>query len=210
MVSRRVYRTNLWPVLAFAMTLWPIASHASTGGPQLVRMLGYEAATERVWFEIEHYDEGIDWPAEIRYFELLGKTPVHAIRSAFVERRWRADINNWEAHVTRFSQRLTPLDASTVLPLVLDTSILSSDNTDTGCSPRSRVLTVLRMGNWSWSDTLTTFLDPRVVVAGVFRIPSPRRELVAVLAFRGIGYEECYEKQIAILLPPGWGTLGGE
>ena len=196
--------------VVLALGLISSASHASTGGPQVVRLLGYEAVAERVWYEIEHYDEGADWPAEVRYFDLLGKTPSRSIRSLNLERQWRSDTGNWNKNVARFSQRLTPLDATTVLHLALVTRILSADSTDRGCPPRCRVLVTLRNRGWSWSDTITTFSDSRVVVAGVLRIPSDREEVVVVLAFRGIGYEECYEKQIAVLLPPRWGLIGRE
>ena len=174
----------------------PPPARGSHGGPRFVRVLGYDDADQKVYFEKIHQDESAEGGG-VWYFDLKGPEPTRAVRARSLDPVDYAR-DEPDPRVERLRDRLRSLSPGPVLHVGAKAVVAFEDSTSTeACRRRFGVDVTLESGGRA-TVRCTTYVSPRVVVAGVY--PLPGFELV-VIAYRGVPWEMCYEDQKAILVP---------
>lgn len=195
--------------LLLIMSTMASLAHASSGGPELCEVLGWDPIDRKIFCALDwRSEEGL--PRRMVYFAIDGRSPCSMVEVRFpvrtddplvrrvgareaIRRRWRTIVG-----------RLKPLvpAAELTLPSVTIVDADSIAYRGTGGPPalaRYRVRLRGLGGVFQGPFDVTTYGTPQVAVPRVYRIPG-RREMLAVVSFIGVPIEIGYEAQVPVLI----------
>jgi len=171
------------------------AAFATTGGPEVAEVLGWNPNTRVAYFAIRFQDDS-GRNSRVVAIPLTG------------ERRGKSLVLDWSRtdqpispqyarSMAALQRRLVPLKAVSAPAFDFRPHVLRADSVRLGEDriPRFR----LRSGGIE----CVAYCSTHFAIVREFRVPG-RAERFGIAAFRGIPYEACYETQIPFLFPdPG-------
>jgi hypothetical protein len=174
------------------------AAHAYEGGPTLFEMLGYERATQRIYYVMHYIADG--GPAStLWYFPLADSTPWQPVRAG-----WTSEE---PARPESLLCRLELVPPTSRRGVKMKAEVLRTDTLTLPLGERvsRRLLGVdLSLGECRGRAEVVTYCDSLVDVAGVFSFsPQDGSSIwytVTVLGYTGDWYG-CEEVQAPILIP---------
>lgn len=189
-------------MVAVASLLSSTPSFASTGGPLLVKVLGWDRASQRVYCQQMGFDEGLDREC-IYYFSLAGQRPERAV---VVPWSIGPHFDRDTLFARRFAElrsRLRPLEVEFARAVPFQSTVVSDSVVTTDYfRGRRYVVDVVREVTMPAELRVTTFHskdDARLLRE--YRVPG-FRERLAIVSFIGDMNEGGYEVQQAVLLGP--------
>ena len=183
-------------------------AQASTGGPELAEILGWDAADQKVYFSVLATGEN-DAPAGIFYFDLKSGTPGRARRVSWSSESYPDYDRRLEA-LKRRMRLLEPYPAPTIPE---QQTIVEADtlrNSYFGPYPRYRVRVTVCAYDLPCQGgrilEVTALGDPSVRILRQYAIPG-RKERIGIASFSGLPIETVYESQVPFLFPAEGETI---
>ena len=175
-------------------------SIAYMGGAIRAHVVGFEPATNRVYYYLTYHDESGAGP-EVWFFDLDGDYPAQPNRAPYlegsIEDYWRSGENVNKAWQSLLAG-LSPLPASDHFDLRMSWSLDSVGvDADWGSDIFDGHLTLDANGLGQASE-LRVFCEPMMSIRALYAIPG-RTEAVAVITYIGRSYG-CEEAELPILL----------
>ena len=198
-------RPATWQVLLGIAARWslmvaatPSPAFATTGGPELVRPLGWNPSSGAVFFSVVHVGESGNAPTILRL--TLGSSantfePLGWSDGADDDSTYRANLRR----LTRPLRRLPELWTTTI-PQDHEVAALDTLRDDSGEWPRFRVRVRWFNGACDGWVEAVTYLDPSLRMIRLYQMPG-RTDRIGVFSFVGVRTEFGYERQVPVLLP---------
>lgn len=172
-------------------------ARSSTGGPDLIEVLGWDPGDRKV-FVAQHYRGESGYPPAFAYFDLGGRSPG---RPVVVPWSVASDDQEYRRREGALRARLRPLPSVPAASIFGVSKVLAKDvvTLNGGERTRYRVRVSRLHHDWGGAFEVVTYDDPSVRVLSVHPIPG-RRERLAILSFFGIPHESGYETQVPVIL----------
>ena len=186
--------------LAMPCLLWTLfaagTTHAYTGGPMLVDVLGWDRRAHRVYFHSIPANESYSFGA-VYFFELGGKNSQRRSQLAWSIGDANADDADRTRRLQTLRRSLMPLVPTPESSLGWGVEVLS---TDTIPSPSSAPLRrfKLRLASSGLHFEFTGYHRPDACIKDVYSIPD-RTERLYVVTFRG-NSRDMAETQVPVLV----------
>ncbi|TPW18206.1 MAG: hypothetical protein FD129_60 [bacterium] len=208
-LCRAVRSGALASMVALIVCGWCVPSHATSHGPQVVDVLGFDSSDRRVYFTISPGVES-DTPPAIYYISLadsaVADTPVRIPELPRSRTRLEETMQRIDVLRARLSF-LGPItgesaygDSTETYVRVVDTAIVSPDSTESDIRVTRFHLDVwFRQDEFVARRTFTAWDRPGGRV--IQWLETPRADIrLAVFGFIGIPVETGYERQEVIVL----------
>ncbi len=178
---------------------------ASTGGPSVCEVLGWDASAWRVYVGFVHLDESGS-PENVFYFDLRAPRPAAAVELKLDANR--PPNPSEDPAIRSLKTRLTPLTSRQPLESIIEaeTTPVAHDSVASDVGPRPRYRCDVAPRGDQYLHVLT--LDPgrhAVRRVGEYAIPGERAMLV-ILSTESLALEGGYEVQFPVLMGAGPGT----
>lgn len=202
-----------WVALAIPFALLAGPAAASVGGPLTVKVLGWDAATARIYVEQVGHDESGERNCTF-YYDLRSGEPtraqvVPASRHAFPPdtvgmARGRLELQRTLVRVWPLARDDKGKPASPAGTTILDRRWVEEQ----GHRLEQFQIAVRGLEGAGAQDTIrvTTYQDPRVRVVARYRVPG-RDERLVVLSYRGDHFEGVDEVQQCVVLRTAQGGM---
>jgi len=172
------------------------------------RILGYDRATLKVFYELKSFDESGE-PPKTYFFDLLGPIPAIPTHAESLD-DWEGDfrVRTARQRWLEIYPRLVPLHGLRDTEFTVRVRAESTDVDTNWNTTRFAARVEIRTPAGVRTFDLHTFCQPVVRVQGVYNVPG-RQELLVIMSYIGRGYG-CEEVELPVLFVPRSGKSGSE
>jgi len=182
----------------------PPRAAATTGGPDVTTLLGYQTRTGKIYYEVTSFSEG---PGTLVYsiaVDSIGRSLPNAYPIPSMP------PNDFKAHEQWTQSTIDSLRSSLVQPdtlprararvasRILGTRLYSASD-DYTRRPQFSIQVDLSVLALSGHAVINTFCTPDLRLAEIFLVPGGTRAIARVV-YTGLPYESCYDADTFVLL----------
>ena len=176
---------------------------ATTGGPQVLTVLGFEPREHKLFLTSQRFDEGGDLP-QLLYYRLDAPPPEQRPDrpvevTSYYQSLGDQPFNEFERRIERLKRALQPLEPAPLRGI--EVTLAFGDQKVCNAIPEAplceQVAVTVRWAGQQATTTLTSWGD--FEIAGAWTVPDTDRRLV-VLRHVGVTTESGYSADVPLLL----------